>query len=281
MRMTGMLLLVFVSLALSGQSAPQASTTPSQTSAPQTPTTRRPPQAKTQPEFKDYNEAYATTGGAAMEKAATDFAAKYPQSELRVYLFTKAMHEYQNENNGPKMLAVGNEVLTLDPDNSIALVLTATVLADSFSTSDADFQQAAAEIKRRTDRALATIDSAFTPPAGATPEQIAAYKSTLQSMAHSALGIMERKISDDASAEKDLTAANELSKMQPDPYNWYHLALAQDHQQKYAAALASVNEALKYTASNPDLARLAQGERDRLLKLAAQPVPSQGPQQPK
>ena len=236
---------------------------------------RRPPQAKTQQEFKDYNEANALSGGAAVEKAARNFAAKYPQSELRVYLYTKAMHDYQAENNPAKMLEMGNEVLKLDPDNSIALVLTATVMADSFSVTDADAEKNATAIKQRTDRALKTIDSAFTAPPGATPDQIAAYKSTLQSMAHSAVGIMELKIGDNAAAEKDLATAAQLSTAQPDPYTWYHLALAQDRQQKYAAALASVNEALKYVGSNPDLARLAQGERDRLTKLTQAPATPQ------
>jgi tetratricopeptide (TPR) repeat protein len=272
--------IALVALVISAEAFAQGAPAPTP-SAPSTQTQRRPPQAKTQQEFKDYQAAYAVTGGVAMEKAATDFAAKYPQSELREYLFAKAMHEYQSENNAPKMLAMGNEVLKLDSDNSIALVLTATVMADSFSADDADLQQKAAEIKRRVDHALSTIDSAFNPPPNATPEQVAAYKNTLRFMAHAALGVLELKIGDDAGAEKDLTEANELNKTEPDPYSWYHLALAQDHQQKYAAALASVNEALKYISSNPDLERLAQGERDRLMKLTNQPPAPPPVAQPK
>ena len=97
-------------------------------------------------------------------------------------------------------------------------------------------------------------------------------------MAHSALGIMELKSGDNVAAEKDLKSAAELNKTQPDPYIWYHLALAQDHQQKYQEALASVDQALRYTDSNPDLARLAKGERERLARLANAPAtpPSTG-----
>ncbi len=240
---------------------------------------KRPPQAKTQQEYADYNAAYAISGGAAMEKAATDFATKYPASELRSYLYSKAMHEYQNENNPAKMLATGNKVLALDPDNSIALVLTANVLADGLSDADQDREQKIAEIKNHAGHALQTIDTAFVAPPQATPAQIADYKNTLQSMAHSALGIMELKSGADAGAEKDLKTAAELNKIQPDPYIWYHLALAQDHQKKYTEALASVDQALHYTGSNPDLGRLAAGERERLAKLtggssAPQPQPS-------
>lgn len=246
-----------------------------------TPGAKRPPQAKSQAEYKDYNTAYAITGGAAMEKAANDFSDKYPQSELRSYLYSKAMHEYQNENQPDKMLAMGEKVLALDPDNPIALILTATVLSDSLSDSDPNQQQKVAEIRKNANHALQSVENNFVPPANATPEQVTAYKNTLVSMAHSAIGITDLKIGDDSGAEKELQSAADLVKTQPDPYIWYHLALSQDHQNKYAAALESVNQALRYTNSNPDLDKLAEGERDRLMKLTgtkpAQPNNSQPP----
>lgn len=245
------------------------------------PAEKRPPQARTHAEYQDYNTAYATTGGAAMEKAADDFAAKYPASELRPYLYAKAMHEYQNENQPAKMLAMGEKVLALDPDNTVALVLTATVLSDQLSDTDPGRQQKIAEIKKNATRALDTIRTAYVPPANATAEQVTAYKNTLESMAHSALGIMDLKLGDYSESEKELQAAADLGKAQPDAYVWYHLALSQDHQNKYPEALSSVTQALRYTHSGSDLETLAQGERDRLIKLTgaaqAQPNSSQPP----
>ena len=271
-----------IALLLGGAAQGQQTPPAANNSAPGSPAPKRPPQAKTQAEYADYNSAYALSGGATVEKAAGDFAAKHPDSELRAYLYSKAMHEYQNENNPGKMLAMGEKVLALDPDNSIALVLTASVLADSLSDADQDRAEKMAEIKKNSNRALETVDSSFVAPATATPEQIAAYKSTLQSMAHSALGIMELKSGEDGAAEKDLRSAADLNKTQPDPYIWYHLALSQDHlatamadkqqqKNKYLEALGSVNQALQYSGSNPDLARLAQGERERLQQLAVNP----------
>lgn len=275
-----LLALAFVAGGLYAQQASSQSSGPQtsslQTAGPQTtlpqpqvkPAAKAPPQAKTQQEYNDYNAAYATTGGAAMEKAANDFAAKYPASELRTYLYSKAMREYQNENQPARMLAMGEKVLSFDPDNSVALVLTATVLSDSLADSDTNRQQKIDEIRKNATRALQTIDTSFVPPANTTPEQVAGYKNTLESMAHSAIGIMELKTGNDPAAEKELKAAAELNKTEPDPYIWYHLALSQDHQKKYPEALASVNEALRHTSSSPDLEKLAQGERERLLKLA-------------
>jgi tetratricopeptide (TPR) repeat protein len=258
---------------------------PQQPGAQPTMVAKRPPQAKTQAEFSDYNAAYAINGGAAMEKAANEFAAKYPDSELRQYLYSKTMHEYQNENNPTKMLAMGEKVLSLDPDNPIALVLTATILSDGLTDADPDRQQKISAVKKNAAHALQTLDVSFTPPANATAEQIAAYKSTLKSMAYSALGIMELKTGDDPQSERDLKTAADLNKTQPDPYIWYHLALAQDHQKKYAEALTSIDEALRVMGGNADLAKLASGERERLTKLTgvispAAPSPAPNKSQP-
>jgi Tfp pilus assembly protein PilF len=90
-------------------------------------------------------------------------------------------------------------------------------------------------------------------------------------MAYSALGIMKLKTGDDAGAEKDLKTASELAIVRPDPYVWYHLALAQDHRKKYTAALNSVEQALQLASSNPELQKLAEAEHERLAGLAKGP----------
>ncbi|HEY3769982.1 MAG TPA: tetratricopeptide repeat protein [Candidatus Angelobacter sp.] len=250
-------------------------------SKPAQPAGKHVPQAKTKPEFADYNAAYAVSGGAASEKAAEDFAAKYPDSELKSFLYSKAMHEYQTENNKPKIEAMGEKVLQLDPDNPVALVLTATVLADTLADTDTDRAKKVAMIKKNSDHALETINSDFAPGANVSPEQLAAYKRTLQSMAHSALGIVALKSGDDAGAEKELKTAADANSSQPDPYVWYHLALAQDHQKKYPEALASVSKAVQYAGSDPELAVLAQGELTRLQTLNQVAPDAAKPQPPK
>ncbi|HWS17582.1 MAG TPA: hypothetical protein VN223_06185, partial [Candidatus Elarobacter sp.] len=64
----------------------------------------RRPQARSERERADFNAAYALTGAGAEETAANDFAATYPASELRRYLYSSAMLQYQRENNPSKML---------------------------------------------------------------------------------------------------------------------------------------------------------------------------------
>jgi len=232
------------------------------------------PQAKTKDEYKAYTDAAAVTGGAAMEKAAMDFAGRFPDSQLTVYLYSRALHEYQNENNPAKILETGRKIITYDPDNAVALVLTATVLTDSLSEKDADRPKKISEIRENCSRAQKSIAAGISPP-GADPQQAKIVASTLQSMVHSALGILALKLSNDAEAEEHLKAATQVENIQPDAYVWYHLALAMDHQKEYPQALAAVNQALRYVGSNADLQKLATGERDRLAKLAPATPPPQ------
>jgi hypothetical protein len=246
------------------------------------------PQAKTQAEFADYNAAYAIKGGAAMEKAADDFAAKYPNSELKAYLYSKAMHEYQTEDNRGQMLVVGDKVLALDPDNAVALVLTATALSDSLADTSPD-QQKVALVRQRATHALETVDTALGATSAIPQDQVIAYKNTLRAMAHSALAITSLKLGDNVDAEKEFKIAAELGKAQPDPFVWYHLALAQDRegtaaanpdeqQKKYSEALVSIREALRYTGSDPNLGKLAEGELKRLEQLTGQQQSGTAPQ---
>lgn len=226
----------------------------------------RRPLARSEQERADFNRAYALTGAATKEAAAIDFSNRYPTSELRRYLYSSAMLQYQRENNPSKMLTMGERVLALDPDNSLALVLTATVLADSLGDHDRDRDKKASIIKHNASRAIPAAETGYPGTDGA-----AVYKTTLQSMAYSALGIMKLKTGDDAGAEKDLKMATELAKFRPDGHTWYHLALAQDHRKKYAAALSSVEQALQLASSDPELQKLAEVEHERLAGLARGP----------
>src|SRR5437879_9965865 len=90
---------------------------PAQSTAPATTTSpKRPPQAKTQPEYEAYKTAVALTDAAAAEKAADDFAAKFPDSELRVMLYKSTMRLYQRAGNSDKIIEMGRKGMALDGD---------------------------------------------------------------------------------------------------------------------------------------------------------------------
>ena len=225
------------------------------------------PAAATQQEHDDYRAAAAAGTGSSLLKSARAFAAKYPQSTLRLSLFQKSLYQFQMENDAAGLSESATEVLAIDPGDPLALVLTGTALADQLSPDDSDREHKVSEIKKSTELALRNLDHGA-PPVFVAPRQAALYRSTLQSMAYSALGIMKLKTGDDAGAEKDLKLAVELAKVRPDPSVWYHLALAQEHRKKYSAAINSVEQAMQLSSANPQLQRLAQREHERLYRLA-------------
>jgi tetratricopeptide (TPR) repeat protein len=228
----------------------------------------RRPVARSQQEYQDYRAASSAPTGSALERAAADFAQKYPSSELRLPLYLKSLRQYQRENDSAGILSAGENVLVLDPDNPLALVLTSTVVADGLTADDPERSKKIAIINDRTARALRLLDSKA--PTTSSPGHAALYRTTLQATAYSALGIMKLKTGDDAGAEKDLRAGAALAEVRPDPYIWYHLALAQDRRKKYRSALHSVEQAMQLASANPQLQRLAEAEHDRLNKLVNQ-----------
>lgn len=241
------------------------------------------PHARSEQERDDYLAASNAARGADLEMGADSFAARYPESELRVYLYAQTMQQYQVENNAPKVLAAAEKVLALNPNHSVALVLSSLALADSLEANEPDRARKVEEIKRRGGRAIHGVQAGFVAPVSATPEQVEQYRRSLQSMAYSAIGIMKLKTGDDVGAEKDLITALALNKARPDASLWYHLSLAQDHRKQYSAALNSVEQALQLASSNPELQKLAEIEHDRLSGLAgrAPRPPNTGAQAPR
>src|SRR6185369_13803445 len=135
------------------------------TQQPAAPAGKRPLQAKTQPEYEAYNTAHAQMNdAAAMEKAANDFNTKFADSELRVLLYRDAMHAYQRDNNGDKMMEMGRQVLKLDPDDPEAMVGVAEVLTERTKDTDLDKDQKLAEATKLAQHALETIDTGISIP---------------------------------------------------------------------------------------------------------------------
>lgn len=235
---------------------------------------KRPPQAKTQPEFDAYNAAVANQKDpAAMEKAADDFAAKFPDSELRVLLYKAAMRAYQNANNGEKMAAMAQKLLKLDPDDPEALIGSAEVTAERTRSTDLDKDQRFDQATKSAQHALETIDTDVAIPAGTPQAQIDAYKGLLRSTAYSVLGTIQYDQEKYAEAEGYFRKSIDAYPAQPDPVVVLRLALALDKQGKYPDALKEANRAVELTQEGTAAGTTARHERDRLLQLTGSVVP--------
>lgn len=236
--------------------------------APAAPQGKRPPQAKTQAEFDAYNAAAANQKDpAAMEKAADDFATKFPDSELRALLFKAAMRGYQNANNGDKMLEESQKLLKLDPDDPEALIASAEVIAERTRDTDLDKDQRFAQATKYAQHALETIDTDVPIPANVPQAQIDAYKGLLRSSAYSVLGTIQYDQEKYADAQGYFQKSIDAYPSQPDPVVVLRLALALDKQGKYGDALKQANRAVDLTQEGTAAGTTARHERDRLVQL--------------
>jgi tetratricopeptide (TPR) repeat protein len=267
--------------AQSGQPAQQGQPAAGQaTTAPgAAPAVKRPPQLKTKPEQDAYNAAAANTDPAGLEKAADDFATKFPDSEVRVLLYEQAMRLYQNANNGDKTDAMGRKVLSLDPDNPEALVIVAEVIAERTRDTDIDKDQRYAEAMSMAKKATQTVDTDISIPANTPQAQIDKYKGLLRSNAYSILGTIEFKKDNFAAAQEDLQKSIDVYPSEPDAVVVLRLALALDKQQKYAEALKVANRAVELTQDNTTVGTPARHERDRLQQLTGAAAPAATPAQ--
>jgi len=241
---------------------------------------KRPPAAKTQPEFEAYKAAVAQTDPAALEKAVDDFAAKFPVSELRAPLYTVVMGRYQG--NPDKMMEAGKKILAIDPDDPAALVGVAQAIAEKMHDTDLDKDQERADAKKNAERALVTIETDV-PTSGYSPDQINGFKNGVRSEAYFILGTLSFKASDWADAETNLRKSVDLMPQQPDAFTIFQLAVALDMQNKLPEATKYVDQAVDLTKDRPDsgVGKAARAEKDRLTKLSSGTAPGQGAAPPK
>jgi tetratricopeptide (TPR) repeat protein len=234
------------------------------------PAGKRPPQAKTQPEFDAYKVAAANSNdGAALEKAADDFATKFPDSELRILLYRNAMHVYQVANSSDKMMDMGRKVLKIDPDDPEALVGVAQVLAERTRESDLDKDQRLDEGMKMAQHALETAETDITIPPGTPQDKIDAYKGFLRSNAYYVMGTIQYTREKYPEAEGYFRKSMDAFPTQLDPLAVLRLALSLDKQEKYPEALKYANQAVQMTDANQGstLSTLSRNERDRLVQL--------------
>ena len=264
-----------------GQDKPAAQAAPAGQAAAQ-PQGKRPPQAKTQPEFEAYKAAMGLPDAAAAEKAADDFATKFPDSELKVVLYKSAMQKYQATNNADKMMDMAQKALAFDPDDPEALVGVAQVLAERTRDTDLDRDQKLAAAKKNAEKALQTVNTDV-PTAGYPPEKVDLFKRYVKSEAYAVLGTLASNAKNYPEAEENLRKSIEVFPEQVDSVAVLRLAVALDMQNKIPDALKYANQAVNLTKDRPDspAGKAARAEQDRLTKLNSGSAPGQSAAPPK
>jgi len=230
------------------------------------PAGKRRPMAKTQEEYAAFNTANGLTDPAAQEKAANDFAVKFPDSELRPLLYKAVMGAYQQANNDAKIMEMAQKVLSYDADDPDALLSMAQELADRTRDTDLDRDQRLAEAKKDAQRALITLDTDV-PTAGIDPARLALYKANARNQAYYVLGTVDYNNKAWADAEGNLKKSIEAYPQQVDPITVFRLSVALDMQNKYPEALKYANQAVDLTKEGTSVGDAARKEKDRLTEL--------------
>lgn len=243
---------------------------PAQTQAAQTPAAPAGPKvakAKSKEEYADFKAAQASVGPAAAEKAADDFAAKYPSTELRILLYSNAMVQYQQANDSDKTVELGRKALAIEPDEPVTLITVGGVLAERTRPSDLDKDERLKEAVTMSETGMANLDK-MQAPVGTSPEQLKNAKELLRSNALGTLGQVAFVNKDYVTAEKQFRAAIDAYTLQPDPAQFYSLALSLDNQKKYAEALDWANKTLKISPPDSPFVEIANREIERLKTLS-------------
>lgn len=262
--------LISATLALASQQFPvqaaaQNSAAPTKQTAPAA--AKKSPQPKTQAEYEAYKAAAAQTDAAKLEAAATDFAQKFPDSELRGFLFQQSMGLYQQANNPDKSLEMARVVLKYDPTNSVALLTAAQLLAERTHDHDLDRDDRLGEADAYAFSALQHSND-LAQPANLTPEQFAAALSQLRGTAHEVIGTVAFKKLEYATAIKEYNAAAGEEKEHTEAIVWLRLSVAHDKTDDYESARVAVSKALAASEPGSQIRQLAEQEKVRLDKIA-------------
>ena len=262
---------LLVALLLVGAAAAQ---TEPPAPAPTTPPAHHKPQPKSQAEYDAFQKAKNTADPAKAETAIAAFEQQFPQSELTPLLYRDLMGKYEKAGNAEKIVTTGRKLLALDPDDVFALVNTASVLADNTAPNAPDLAGRHDEALKDARHAIELLShgSQLSPTGELGPRE-----KQLLALAYAAAGSVELTRSLYADAERDLRASTTTNPGDPDALVWLRLAVALDHQEKYADALTVADRAVQIAGNGP-YATAAKQERERLQKL--QPNGATTPPQP-
>lgn len=264
-RNSALAVLMMASVFAAAQNKPATQQQPSQQQ--QLPLGKRPPQAQSKEEMNAYYAITKLTDGAAAEKAADEFAAKYPTSELRAAVYSRAMLDYQNAGNDDKALEMGRKSLVYLPDDPTVLISVSEIIVQHTRETDLDRDERLAEGTKDANRALETVTD-FAAPANMPSEQVTSIKNQIRQSAHAVLGTAATLKKDYATAEAEYRKALDITPPSADPVVALRLVLALDKAGKYADALQMCDKTIELAKDEPNILQLAQNERERLVKLA-------------
>ncbi len=283
-----LVVVLFATIAAVSQSKPDAAkqsaqptngSTPAATATTQPPATpSKPlPQAKTQEEYKAFQDAMAIIqkGDPVQGQTAADaFAAKYKNSEITTVLYHRVLVLYQSQNNPDMAIETGNKILAISPNDPVANVLVASFISERVRDTDIDRDERLAEADKDAKRALQTVDTDFFTNPGTPQQQIDASKNMIRSMAYTALANCETTRMNYPAAESYFKQADALTDAPMDAVTLLRYSLLLDKEKKYSDALVMANKAYGASPAGSQVQDLVKNERQRLMMLLSSSAPA-------
>lgn len=215
----------------------------------QQPSGKKQPMAKSEDEYKAFQDAMAKVDGAQAEAAAAAFVKKYPKSDLKGVVYQHVMLMYQNAHNNDKTIETGRKTLEIEPTNGPALAIVASTLAMNTKDNDPDRDKRFAEARTDADKVVQLAATGSVIPLGTPASQVEAYKAKLLSMTYAALGTMDISAKNYAAAEQDYRKALASSPTEVDPVSAYRLAWVLQKESKNQEALDAAKKCVS-TSNN-------------------------------
>ena len=156
-------------------------------------------------EYNSYVAALQTQDPQAKIAGLLDFVQRYPNSAYKVDAMEQLMSLYQGVNDGPKTMAMANEILQSFPNNIRALALVAyskRVAAQSGQNS----QQNLAEARELSERGLQALKTAVKPE-GMSEEDFEKFKSQVAVVFNGSTGLWSLQNKAYSDAQEHLRAA--------------------------------------------------------------------------
>ena len=192
----------------------------------------------------------------------------FADTEYKPLLLNMAMNAAQQKNDYAQTVIYGDRAIQADPNNILATVLLAEVIAQHTRENDLDKEQNLKKADDYANKGLDMLKNSNAPPAGVsvTADQWPAYKKDLASQAHDAMGQTAALRKNYPQAiDQYKTAINDAA--HPDPATMVRLAKAYNDNKQYDDAIATADKVLAMNDLQPVVKQFAQQMKDQATKL--------------
>jgi tetratricopeptide (TPR) repeat protein len=173
---------------------------------------------------------------------AEEFVQKYPQSRYRPTMYQALVSGYFATQQVPKLLDAGEKEIEINPNDAPVLAVMAQTLARTYNPKLPDAAKQLDKAELYSKRAIEIVPT-LTKPDGMTDETFSNAKNDTLVMAHGGLGLVFVRRGKFSEAIPELEQSVKAdTHPEPDPVNYYLLAVADKQTSHFEAAAAAFSK---------------------------------------